>query len=156
MTQPSHKLALLISSVGGVGYLPIMPGTWGSLVVIVPALLLPVSGTMAVSYGVFAAVCIFASLWSIPKAQQQWGKDPSAVVIDEAAGMALMMADPLVLSSPWFRVYDVAKPYPIDRINDGDSALSVLADDLLAAVYGLVTVHVFFVATQYIMLWRMT
>lgn len=164
MMHPSHKLALLISSVGGVGYLPIMPGTWGSLVVIVPALLLPVSGTMAVSYGVFAAVCIFASLWSIPKAQQQWGKDPSAVVIDEAAGMALMLADPLVLSSPWwiltaffvFRVYDVAKPYPIDRINDGVSALSVLADDLLAAVYGLVTVHVFFVATQYIMLWRMT
>ncbi len=157
------RLSLLIASVGGVGHLPIMPGTWGSLVVLLPALVLPQSTTTPITYGVVAAIFIVLSLWSIPHAQREWGKDPGAVVIDEAAGMSLMLADPLLHSSPWwllvaffvFRVYDVAKPFPINRINDGTSAFSVLADDLLAAVYGLVTLHLLFFVTQYLALYRL-
>lgn len=158
-----QRFKLLLASVGGVGTLPIMPGTWASLVVIVPAVFLPSdsSQTMAITFGILAVVSVAISLWTIPVAQAQWGHDPSRVVVDEVAGMALMLADPLALSSPWwtlaaffvFRVYDVAKPFPINRINDGTSALSVVADDLLAAVYGLVTLHLLFYTTQFAVLW---
>ncbi|RPI67201.1 MAG: phosphatidylglycerophosphatase A [Ignavibacteriae bacterium] len=159
----SDRFKLLLASVGGVGTLPIMPGTWASLVVIIPALLLPATSdlTMAMSFGLLAVIAVGVSMWTIPAAQAHWGHDPSRVVIDEVAGMALMLADPLALSSPWwtlvaffvFRVYDVAKPFPINRINDGTTAFSVVADDLLAAVYGLVTLHMLFVMTQFAVLW---
>ena len=159
----SVRFKLLLASVGGVGKLPIMPGTWASMVVIVPALILPAesSQSMAVAFGILAVISVAVSMWTIPAAQAAWGHDPSRVVIDEVAGMALMLADPLALSSPWwtltaffvFRVYDVAKPFPINRINDGTSAFSVVADDLLAAVYGLVTLHMLFVMTQFAVVW---
>ncbi len=145
------RVASLIVTLGGVGRLPIAPGTWGSLVVALPGLLGPVEYPWllwAYTAGVVAFVA--AGLWAIPYVQEEWGKDPSRVVIDEAAGMALVLAAPIGASSPWwllasfliFRVYDIAKPFPANVFNRRSEAWAVIADDLVAAVYTVVTLYV--------------
>lgn len=97
-----------------------------------------------------AAVCfVVAGLVSIPSVQGAWGKDASRIVIDEAAGMALVLATPLAASSPWwwlsaflvFRMYDIAKPFPANWLDKRPEAWAVIADDLIAGLYTVITLH---------------
>ena len=65
--------------------------------------------------------------------------------------MALVYAVPLCYSSlAWsiaalllFRLYDIAKPFPINRINDRTDPFSVMFDDVLAGVYTIISVYAF-------------
>ncbi len=156
--NPSRIHAFVVT-VAGAGLLPIAPGTWGSLVVALPALavvfdLVP-SMYVASSYGVAAALFTIAGLVSIPHVQRLWGSDPSAVVIDEAAGMALICATPYVYVTPWhwlagflvFRLLDIKKPWPCNWFNDRHEAWGVMGDDLVAAVYTVVLLHLGMLST---------
>ena len=86
---------------------------------------------------------------AIARVQHEWGKDPSKVVIDEVAGMALVLATPLAVSSMWwtltaflfFRLYDIAKPFPANLVNNRTEPWSVMVDDLIAAVYAVVSLY---------------
>ncbi len=68
-------------------------------------------------------------------------KDPTAIVIDEVAGMLIACyGNPRTL--PWvlglflaFRVFDVVKPLGINKLQDLPGGLGVVADDLLAGIY---------------------
>lgn len=81
-------------------------------------------------------------IWAAGREEARVGvRDPSSIVVDEAAGMllALIAAPPgfgwaLVLFF-LFRVFDVWKPYPIHRLQDLRGGWGVVADDLLAGVY---------------------
>lgn len=142
----------------GIGNLPIMPGTWCSIAVALPALVVPVEWehwTRAV-YGIFAIVFTIASVWSVRQLQDAWGHDPSIVVVDEAAAMALVLVLPHAYWSWYwwcgavllFRIYDVQKPWPISRLNNRTEPWSVVADDLLAAVFAVITLHLAFLGLQ--------
>ncbi len=72
-------------------------------------------------------------------------KDPGVVVVDEVAGQLitfLFVPWPLV-GRVWpvlvgflaFRVFDIWKPYPINRLEGLESGLGVMADDVLAGAY---------------------
>jgi phosphatidylglycerophosphatase A len=70
------------------------------------------------------------------------GGDPGAVVIDEVAGqwlaVVLLRADPLAyfLAFVFFRLFDIAKPWPVgwlDRTLKG--GLGIMVDDLMAGLY---------------------
>lgn len=72
-------------------------------------------------------------------------KDPGVVVVDEVAGQLitfLFVPWPMV-GRPWplvvgflaFRVFDIWKPYPINRLEALESGLGVMADDVLAGAY---------------------
>lgn len=84
-------------------------------------------------------------------------KDPGAVVVDEVAGQLITF-----LFMPWwvgsrawavaagflaFRLFDIWKPYPINRLEALPSGLGVMADDVLAGAYAatlmslLATIH---------------
>ncbi len=78
------------------------------------------------------------------------GSDPSSVVIDEAAGMALtLVVLPVTPSLPQlgaafllFRFFDVLKPPPLRRLERLPGGWGIVADDLGAGLYaaGLLTV----------------
>jgi phosphatidylglycerophosphatase A len=144
-------LARAVATAGGVGYLPIAPGTAGSLLV-VPVL--PwVSSSYATGPGVTIAgvlVVVVVAVWAAGAAQRSFGThDDGRVVVDEVAGM---LVAGLFLPPSWaaaglgflaFRLFDVWKPPPIgwlDRHVAG--GLGVVADDLLAGVYAGVVVRV--------------
>jgi phosphatidylglycerophosphatase A len=120
---PKDYLALAIATCG-VGYLPLAPGTWGSLVGIgVYALVRGAAMTLFfgagagrnfnllhVYYGVIAIelVAVFAislaGTWAASRTEKLSGKkDPGKVVIDEVAGQFIALIPvPFVLETAWW------------------------------------------------------
>lgn len=100
-------------------------------------------------YAGIALGCTIAGLFVVPMTQERWGKDASCIVIDEAAGMALVLSVPLSSASPtWllaafllFRMYDIAKPFPANWLDKRVEGWAVIADDLIAGVYAVATLY---------------
>lgn len=154
--KPTDYLALSIATCG-VGYLPLAPGTFGSLVSVGLFLLLAraVTGNALVLIVLAAiAVVTFAGIWAGSRTEQLSGrKDPGKVVVDEVAGQLIALF-PLTLFTRWstaavivsfilFRFFDIVKPYPANRLQEVDGGMGIMFDDLLAGVYGAVVVSIF-------------
>ena len=155
-TIEKRTLHEMIVSMLGIGIMPIMPGTWCSIVVALPALMLESGWIVQLSMLALALVLSVLSLISIPKVQAKWGTDPSAVVIDEAVGMLMILATPFPYMSPlWlgvsvfvFRVFDVVKPWPINLVNARTEPWAVLVDDVLAAIMSIISLAIMFTLLQ--------
>ncbi len=152
--------AALVASVFGLGYLPVAPGTWCSVAVALPAILIPADiATLQYVYLALAVVFGLLGLWSVPRVQTGWGSDPSAVVIDEAMGMSLVLVLPYAYMSVWwwfggivlFRLFDIRKPWPLSVINRRTEAWSVMADDALAGCLAALCLHLGFIALQVVL-----
>ena len=152
----------------GVGYLPIAPGTLGSLVGV---LIFMAARRMASNFGL-NAIAVESSLivlitllgiWAASQTERLSGrKDPGKVVVDEVAGQMISLF-PLVLFQNWpvelvviisfilFRFFDIVKPYPARRFERLHGGLGIMADDLVAGVYGaIVTVVGMFIWLNYV------
>jgi phosphatidylglycerophosphatase A len=133
------RLAVALATAFGAGYVPIAPGTFGSLVGLVLWAVLPPSP--AVQLSTIAAVFVVGS-WSAGVAERHFNRtDPSHVVIDEVLGMLMtLFLNPVGWAGAsvgflFFRVADVIKPYPANRLERLPGGLGVMADDAMAAIY---------------------
>jgi len=146
----------LFASCFGLGYLPVAPGTWGSLppavmfgfLYVLGASAMVVSAVMSAMFVAGSVGCLICAPSVVIKTG---GSDPSEVVADEFAGQALALAGvPFFISDGvstghifgvslscfiLFRLFDIVKPWPIRRLEKLSGAWGILADDLLAAVY---------------------
>src|SRR6202023_1302181 len=131
---------------------PAAPGTWGSAVALVLWFVLPASPS--VQGAVIVALFVVGS-WSGGVAERHFGRtDPGQVVIDEVMGMLItLFMNPvhelhglhgLLGLVGWkgaaggvlrFRVFDVIKPSPANRLEQLHGGLGVMADDAMAALY---------------------
>jgi len=136
-----NRLAVFLATAGGVGYVPVAPGTAGSAV---GALLyvLTWKWTLTGQLALLVVVSI-VGVWASDQAARHFGReDPGPVVIDEVAGQLLTLivagGSPvtLVLGFLLFRVLDIVKPWPAGRFEDLPGGLGIMADDLMAGVYG--------------------
>ncbi|HRH41230.1 MAG TPA: phosphatidylglycerophosphatase A [Pyrinomonadaceae bacterium] len=143
----------------GVGYLPLAPGTWGSMVGVGIYLLFAwieasfnpknlsetqITAWIHVFNGViFIGFCLLG-IWASGHSTKLFKhKDPSQAVVDEVIGQLLtFLFIPFTFS--WklilvgfllFRLFDIWKPYPIDSLQNLPSGIGVCADDILAGVY---------------------
>lgn len=152
----------------GVGYFPIAPGTLGSLVGVLLYVFVFAFGhhvlfaraphneiTQTQVWMVETTLALVVTflvtvigIWAASRAERLLQKkDPSAVVIDEVAGqMIALLSGPLWLHTWWsivtafilFRLFDIWKPYPIRRLENLESGLGIMADDIAAGAYALV------------------
>jgi phosphatidylglycerophosphatase A len=130
---------LALATVFGVGYIPFAPGTFGSAVGLLVWWLLPAS----VAAQAIAIVALFViGSWSGGVAEHHFGgTDPSYVVIDEVMGMLItLFLNPVggwgaVGAFLLFRLADVVKPFPSNRLESLPGGVGVMADDAMAAVY---------------------
>jgi phosphatidylglycerophosphatase A len=143
------RLAIAVATAGGVGFLPLAPGTWGTAVAV------PLAWACAgLTWWVYLAVCIAVTLVAIAAAEgadRAFGQhDSGKIVIDEVAGyMVTMVAVDrhrwLLLGAGFllFRVADVLKPPPARAIDlrMGGGA-GVVLDDVAAAVWSAAAVWV--------------
>jgi phosphatidylglycerophosphatase A len=143
-----------ISSCFGLGFLPVAPGTWGSLPIAVIFWILCAEGTCTAGINAVMAALIFVGATACvvygPASIAATGKqDPSEVVMDEFAGQALTYLSffaisphnaifAAVLGFLLFRVLDVLKPWPVYLLEALPGGWGILADDLGAGVIGAV------------------
>ena len=154
--KPTDYLALVIATCG-VGYLPLMPGTYGSLVGvgIFLGLAQVAKGNALIAVVLVLIVAVtFAGIWAASRTEALSGrKDPGKVVVDEVAGQLISLF-PLTLFARWssvaviisfilFRFFDIVKPYPARRFEAFKGGLGIMCDDLVAGVYGAVITSIF-------------
>ena len=148
----SDYLALSIATFG-VGYLPLIPGTFGSLVSVGIFLLftqLLTGNALVVVVLLFTLVVTFSGIWAASRTEELSGrKDPGKVVVDEVAGQMLALLpltlfnlQPLtrgvIVSFILFRLFDIFKPYPAGRFERLKGGYGIMCDDLVAGAYAAV------------------
>jgi len=147
---PLDYLALAIATFG-VGFIPIAPGTWGSLVGVGIYLLLRTKALGEFSGFEFTLiltiqVITLSGIWAASRTERISGrKDPGKVVVDEVAGQLVSLIPTLmpILSAPlWimvsfilFRFFDIVKPYPARDMERLHGGLGIMCDDWVAGIY---------------------
>jgi phosphatidylglycerophosphatase A len=156
----------------GVGYLPLAPGTWGSMVgVIIYLSVAWAEGAIginllekgwqseqiaawfhAVNLIIFLLFCLLG-IWAASRATKLFKhKDPSQAVVDEVIGQLIVFLF-IPFGAHWFfvlagfllfRLFDIWKPYPIDSLQGLPAGIGVCADDILAGIYGGVCLTLFY------------
>ena len=146
--------ALAFATCLGLGYVPFAPGTFGSAAGLLVWAVLP---QFAAAHGA-AIVLIFAlGAWSGGIAERHFRvTDPGPVVIDEVMGMLVAL---FMVPASWpgaaagfvlFRVFDVIKPPPANRLERLRGGTGIMADDFMAGVYANLAVRVALVLVAYL------
>lgn len=134
---------VLLAAWGPCGYVPVAPGTAGTLGAI--PLYLALSRLPAGAYLAFTLVFSALAVWAAERAGKYWGiADAAPIVIDEVAGYLVTMA---LVPFSWpaaaagfvlFRIFDVLKPWPASALDRVKNGLGVVGDDLAAGVWAWV------------------
>ena len=148
------RAALALATVLGVGYIPFAPGTFGSAVGVILWLLLPESPLAQAT----AIVALFiAGAWSGTVAERHFNRrDPGYVVIDEVMGLLVtLFMNPVGWRGVFaafllFRVFDIVKPYPSNRLERLHGGVGVMADDAMAGVYANIALRALLAAYRVI------
>ena len=136
------------STVFKIGYLPIAPGTWGSLAALIVWYVLIGHISSITLIALIVIIFVLGVYTSSVIEINLTIKDPSIVVIDEWVGqwIALMF---LPKSMVWglvafllFRLFDIWKPYPINKIDNIHGGWGIMLDDVLAGVFALVVISI--------------
>ena len=156
----------------GVGYMPIAPGTFGSMVGIViylgvvwfdasAEIYLAGHGWNSAQVGsmVHAVVAVafllfcLVGIWAAGRSVDFFGnKDPSQAVVDEVMGQLIVFLfvpfglywGYILAGFLLFRLFDIWKPYPIDDLQNLPAGIGICADDILAGVYAGVCLAIAF------------
>lgn len=137
----------------GSGFLPKMPGTWGSLLALLPIYLILQSKSSFLLLLTFVVVCSLINLLVADTAEQAWGEDPGQMVIDEWAGQAVAFLGIAWMNVPisfallligfiLFRIFDILKPLGIKKLQNLKGGWGILVDDLLAGFYAMLILQV--------------
>lgn len=132
----------------GLGALPIMPGTFGTLGGVVLYLML--SRLPLWAYIVVAVVLLIIGFFICDITNRDFGTDDHpAAVWDEVVGfLFVMLAVPktwyfILIGFGLFRLFDIWKPWPIrwlDRNIHG--GVGVMLDDVVAAIFSLIILQI--------------
>jgi phosphatidylglycerophosphatase A len=144
-----QKVAKLLGTGFGAGYIPLMPGTIGSLwglplVWLIQRLFKTGTETFeaSVAFSACALVIVLAGVAICHRARHEFeGHDPKQIVFDEIAAFPIVFLfvkigwATAIYGFIWFRLFDITKPWPIKRIEKLPGGLGIMADDFVAGVY---------------------
>ena len=146
--HPGPRTALHWIAFGaGAGLAPRAPGTAGTVVAI--PIYLAIGAQPLAVYVLAVAFVVVAGVWACARTARDLGvHDHPGIVLDEIAGFLVTMTA-LPFEWPWvvagfvsFRVFDIAKPWPISladrRIGGG---LGIMLDDVIAGVLACAMLH---------------
>lgn len=131
----------------GSGLVPFAPGTFGSLLAAFIVWGLATSMSTYLLAGLILVFYVLGTL-SIPYVEKQWGKDPSAVVVDEFVGQWIAFLfvplswQTILLGFVLFRLFDITKVLGVGRLEKVSSPHGVMLDDVLAGVYANMVLQV--------------
>ena len=140
---PANFLALG----AGLGLAPRAPGTFGTLLGIPLLFLMPQS---LVGYSIAVLLLFAIGVWCCHVCAQRLGvHDHPGIVWDEVVGYLITMAA-MPRTAPWiitgfivFRVFDIAKPWPISWVDrQVHGGLGIMLDDVLAALFSVIVMQI--------------
>lgn len=138
---PLVQLATAIATGFGSGYSPLAPGTAGTAVGLL--LFVPLHSLAPLAQAVVTLVGFLVGIWASTVVARRVGKkDPGIVVFDEIIGIwATLLFLPLtpltaLLGFLLFRLLDMVKPFPARQFEALPGGLGIMADDLMAGIYG--------------------
>jgi phosphatidylglycerophosphatase A len=144
------RLSRMIASLFYVGFIPGMPGTYGSIITSFAFYTIyRLTGRIApeLHIGALCLICL-AGVLAAAKIEHSTGvEDPSYIIIDEVAGQLITLAflpvtlPNIILGTLAFRIFDIWKPFPIRKLESLGKGVGVMADDLLAGIYGNIVLH---------------
>lgn len=142
------KLNSFIATSGGIGYLPLAPGTWAAGALAILWFFVCQKFPDTIIWQVLLACLLFiGGVYFSGKLISDKEKDPSFVVIDEVAGMAVTL---LFIPLAWqnfvvgfilFRFFDILKPLGIKRMEKMRKGWGIMLDDILAGIYSNIVLH---------------
>ncbi len=145
-----------MAAVGPCGFVPVAPGTVGSVAGLALVWFLRANGWGWLEPFVLVLVLGVGVLASRATEAAYQRTDPGIIVIDEVAGMLVtLLAVPVgfggaVLAFLLFRAFDILKPFPARQAERLPHGWGVMADDVVAGVYAqLVLRGLLFVGAQW-------
>ena len=141
------SIARLISSVGYVGRVPLAPGTAGSFAAFCAWYM--IFSELKTPYFIFLTLIIFFIGVYVSKLieKELAVHDPGEIVIDEWVGqwIALWFIE---LSLFWglitfcvFRIFDIWKPWPVNKMDLISNGWGVMLDDVVASIYTILFIQ---------------
>jgi phosphatidylglycerophosphatase A len=140
------KIFLFIGTGFYSGYLPKMPGTFGSAYAMLIFYIFCHDITTQI---VFIISTLLLGIVIATKLEKELGHDSSKIVIDEFLGMFISLFaytftwQRLLLAFILFRFFDISKIAGINRLQSLPKGIGVMADDLLAGLYSLLLMQCF-------------
>lgn len=140
-----HDIHTVLSTLCGIGFIPFMPGTFGTLTAALVYMGLPAEwfnsfpGLLYLISGIISL--FFIGVLVSGKAEKKLGHDAGCIIIDEFVGYLLCVLFlpksilMMIYTFVVFRVFDIAKPKPIKLSQKLSGGWGIMADDVLAAVY---------------------
>ncbi|MBU7005263.1 phosphatidylglycerophosphatase A family protein [Phosphitispora fastidiosa] len=128
------NIIILLASGFGLGLIPKAPGTFGTLLGLVLAVLFPDNIFLITS-------TVVLGIWISQEAEMALQEhDSPKIIVDEIAGYLIAVYTwngiYLIIGFLLFRALDILKPAPINRLQKLPGGFGVMADDLAA---GLIT-----------------
>ena len=146
--SPDRVVARSIATWFGCGYWPWGPGTVGAAAAVGIAILF---GWQPLTCGVAGILTLLPAIWaSTTEADTSGRKDPGHIVVDEVVGQWITLAGAAELN--WkscligfalFRLFDIWKPPPVRQLEALPRGVGIMADDVMAGVYGAVVLAAF-------------
>jgi phosphatidylglycerophosphatase A len=149
MNTLSDRVVLVFVTGAGAGYFPLCPGTIGTLLAV--PLSLALNHMAASNFPVAVSIIIGSILCAIWLTKQGAGilkqKDPPPIVIDEVVGflVANFVAPPRLTVLLWnfllFRLFDIVKVFPTNRLQQLPGGAGIVLDDVVAGLYTLISLR---------------
>jgi len=141
----ARRIASPIATCLGLGRAPVAPGTAGSLgALALAALLVHYRSWGSTDFALLAVAWFVPAVWAAHAVSTASGeKDPSTIVVDEAVGQWVTLAGATTFN--WksclaafllFRAFDIWKPPPVRQAERLPGGLGIVADDVVAGLYG--------------------
>jgi phosphatidylglycerophosphatase A len=136
-------LALFLATMGPTGYVRLAPGTFGSAIGVALYLLMYYLRFDIVMQVTVTVVVVGGGIWAAAAAAREFQQeDPSQVVVDEVAGQLVTLVltgaavRGAILGFFVFRVLDIIKPWPAQKIERLHGGAGIVGDDVAVAIYG--------------------
>lgn len=134
-----QEIIKLISTFFYTGYLPLIPGTFGSMAGLLVFYLIKDNTSV---FALVTFVILILGFAVTSEAENIFRrKDASCIVIDEVSGMLLSLlflpysARVAIIAFFLFRILDTLKPYPAGRLQNLKGSPGIMSDDIVAALY---------------------
>ncbi len=142
--------AFLIATWFGCGYAPVAPGTAGSLGGLLIAIALHYAGFGRGALVACTLILLAPAIWSASVvAKQTNNTDPQIVVVDEVIGQWITLLGAATANwKTWlaafvlFRLLDMWKPAPARQLEGLHGGYGIVADDVMAGLYGALAIFV--------------